>query len=259
MKSKLLEKLFSLQGKNALITGGYRGIGRIIAETYAELGANVAIVARNREKCELAASELAQKYGGKAIGLPLNVRDAKMADSIVGQIADTFGGIDILINNAGIAGAEKEIVRMSDEEIDEIMNINFRGCFIMARAVARIMIKQQSGKIINMASILGKIAARNMAGYCASKGAVIQLTRVLALELAHNNIQVNTLCPGYFSSDINREFFASEKGREFIKRMIPVNRPGELSELKSTAIYLATCPAFLTGTEIYIDGGHTIF
>jgi NAD(P)-dependent dehydrogenase (short-subunit alcohol dehydrogenase family) len=120
------------------------------------------------------------------------------------------------------------------------------------------MVKQKSGKIINVASILGKISARNMAGYCASKAAVIQLTRVMALELMRDNIQVNALCPGYILTDFNRDFFDSEVGKGLIKKMIPLNRVGRLDELKSTALYMATCPAFMTGVEIYIDGGHTI-
>jgi gluconate 5-dehydrogenase len=120
------------------------------------------------------------------------------------------------------------------------------------------MAERKSGKIINISSILGKIAARNMSGYCASKSAVIQLTKVMALELIRDNVQVNALCPGYFLTEFNRDFFNSEAGRKMIKKMIPINRVGELEELKSTALYLANCPAFLTGTELYIDGGHTI-
>jgi gluconate 5-dehydrogenase len=120
------------------------------------------------------------------------------------------------------------------------------------------MSQQKSGKIINVASILGKIAARNMLGYCASKAAVIQLTRVMALELMRDNVQVNALCPGYILTDFNQEFFNSEVGQKMVKKMIPINRVGQLSELQSIALYLATCPPFMTGGEFYIDGGHTI-
>jgi gluconate 5-dehydrogenase len=138
------------------------------------------------------------------------------------------------------------------------MNVDFRGIFLVSRAVAKRMAENKSGKIINISSILGKLAARNMAGYCSSKGAVIQLTRVMALELMRDNVQVNVLCPGYFLTEFNREFFNSDAGKSLIKKMIPINRVGNLEELRSTALYLATCPAFLTGAEIYIDGGHTI-
>jgi NAD(P)-dependent dehydrogenase (short-subunit alcohol dehydrogenase family) len=258
MASDLLERLFSLKGKTALITGGYKGIGRSIAETYAEAGADVAVVARNLLGCQEAAREIAGKYGVKAVGKSLDVNDSKMVDRVVQEIVSELGRIDILVNSAGIPGSEKPVLKMTDEDMDAVMNVDFRGTFLVSRAVAQVMIKQKSGKIVNVSSILGKIAARNMAGYCASKAAVIQLTRVMALELLRDNIQVNALCPGYILTEFNRDFFESEAGKGLIKKMIPLNRVGTLDELKSTALYLATCPAFLTGAELYIDGGHTI-
>ena len=120
------------------------------------------------------------------------------------------------------------------------------------------MVKRRSGRIINIASVLGQIVARNMAAYCSSKAAVIQLTKVMALELIRDNIQVNALCPGYFRTDLNSEFFDSEPGEKLIKKIIPINRVGNLEELRSTALYLATVPAFLTGAVLNIDGGHTL-
>jgi len=258
MASELLEKLFSLKGKTALITGGYKGIGRSIAETFAEAGADVAVVARNLLGCQEAAREIAGKYGVKAIGKSLDVNDSKMVDRVVQEIVGELGRIDILVNSAGIPGSEKPVLKMTDTDMDEVMNVDFRGTFLVSRAVAQVMIKQKSGKIINVSSILGKIAARNMAGYCASKAAVIQLTRVMALELLRDNIQVNALCPGYILTEFNRDFFESEAGKGLVKKMIPLNRVGTLDELKSTALYLASCPSFLTGAELYIDGGHTI-
>jgi NAD(P)-dependent dehydrogenase (short-subunit alcohol dehydrogenase family) len=188
----------------------------------------------------------------------MDVHDSLSVNTFIQEVVNEFGGIDILVNSAGISGNEKPVLKMTDEELDDVMNVDFRGTFLTSRAAARIMIKRKSGKIINISSILGKIAARNMAGYCASKAAVIQLTRVMALELVRDNIQVNALCPGYFLTDFNRDFFESEAGISFIKKMIPLNRVGQLEELRSTALYLATCPPFLTGSEIYVDGGHTI-
>jgi len=258
MASELLERLFSLKGKTALITGGYKGIGRSIAETYAEAGADVAVVARNLLGCQEAAREIAAKYGVRAVGKSLDVNDSKMVDRVVQEIVSALGKIDILVNSAGIPGSEKPVLKMTDTDMDEVMNVDFRGTFLVSRTVAQVMIKQKSGKIINVSSILGKIAARNMAGYCASKAAVIQLTRVMALELLRDNIQVNALCPGYILTEFNRDFFESEAGKGLVKKMIPLNRVGTLDELKSTALYLATCPAFLTGAELYIDGGHTV-
>jgi NAD(P)-dependent dehydrogenase (short-subunit alcohol dehydrogenase family) len=258
MASDLLERLFSLKGKTALVTGGYKGIGRSIAETFAEAGADVAVVARNLLGCQEAAREIAGKYGVRAVGKSLDVNDSKMVDRVVQEIVNELGRIDILVNSAGIPGSEKPVVKMTDTDMDEVMNVDFRGTFLVSRTVSQVMIKQKSGKIINVSSILGKIAARNMAGYCASKAAVIQLTRVMALELLRDNIQVNALCPGYILTEFNRDFFESDAGKGLVKKMIPLNRVGTLDELKSTALYLAGCPSFLTGAELYIDGGHTI-
>lgn len=258
MGLELLERLFSLKGKKALVTGGYRGIGRTIAETYAEAGADVAVVARNLSKCKKAAKQIAASFNVNAIGMFMDVSDTNSVEQVIREIAREFGRIDILVNSAGIPGSEKPVLEMSDDDMDKVMNVDFRGTFLVSRAVAKFMTEQKSGKIINISSILGKIAARNMAGYCASKAAVIQLTRVMALELLPYNIQVNVLCPGYILTEFNSKFFNSDVGKEFIKRKIPLNRTGNLDELKSTALYLATCPAFFTGAELCIDGAHSI-
>jgi NAD(P)-dependent dehydrogenase (short-subunit alcohol dehydrogenase family) len=253
-----LEKYFPLRGKVAVITGGYRGIGLAMAEVYAEAGVNLALVARNLAGCQAASQRLQKEYGVKTMGRSMDVRDTQLVNRTIQEIAREFGRIDILVNCAGVAGSEKPVLKMTDEDLDDIMNINFRGTFLASRAAAQIMVKQKSGHIINIASILGKIAVRNMVGYCASKAGVIQLTRVLALELMRDNVQVNALCPGYFLTDLNREFFESETGKAFVKKMIPMNRIGKVEELKSIALYLATCPSFMTGAEIYMDGGHSI-
>jgi NAD(P)-dependent dehydrogenase (short-subunit alcohol dehydrogenase family) len=257
MRGTLLKKLFSLKGKTALITGGYRGIGRLFADTYAEAGADVAVVARSLEGCQQAAAEIGHQFGVKTLAKAMDVHQANDVNRIVQEVIDDLGKIDILVNSAGISGSQKPVLEMNDEDMDDVMTVDFRGVFITSRAVAQHMSTRKCGKIINISSILGKLAARNMSGYCASKAAVIQLTKVMALELVRDNIQVNVLCPGYFLTDFNRDFFNSDAGRNLVKKMIPINRVGELEELRSTALYLATCPAFLTGAEIYIDGGHT--
>jgi NAD(P)-dependent dehydrogenase (short-subunit alcohol dehydrogenase family) len=258
MGAGLLENLFSLKGEVALVTGGYRGIGLMFSETYAEAGADVVIAARTMEKCSEVASELSRKHGVGAAGKRLDIHDLESVDALVTETIDKFGKIDILVNCAGVPGSEKPVLDMTDQDIDDVMGVDFRGTFLTCRAVGAEMAKRGKGKIINVSSVLGKISARNMSGYCASKAAVIQLTRVLALELMSDNIQVNALCPGYFLTDFNRDFFQSDFGKAFVKKMIPLNRVGDVDELRSTALYLATCPAFLTGAEIYVDGGHGI-
>jgi gluconate 5-dehydrogenase len=229
-----------------------------MAETYAAAGASVVLAARNLEGCRSAAEKIAESYGVKAAGKALDVKDSKLVDGVVTDVEAEFGTIDILVNCAGIAGGEKPVLKMTDADLDEVMNVDFRGTFVVSRAAGRVMARQKRGKIINVASVLGKIATRNLLGYCASKAAVIQLTKVMALELMRDNVQVNALCPGYFQTDINKDFFASEAGQKMVKKMIPINRVGELCELQSIALYLATCPPFVTGAEFYIDGGHTL-
>jgi NAD(P)-dependent dehydrogenase (short-subunit alcohol dehydrogenase family) len=258
MAEDMLEKLFSLKNKTALITGGYRGIGLLFAETYAEAGANVVLSARTLEACIASAKAIEAKYGVKAMGIGMDVNDGQTVDSAIQKVIGEFGTIDILVNSAGISGQQKPVAEMTDADMDEVMNVDFRGTFLVSRAVSREMMKSKSGKIINVASVLGKVAARYMAGYCSSKAAVISFSKVLALELLRHNIQVNVLCPGYFVTEFNRDFLSSEAGKGMIKKMVPTGRPGELEELKSTALYLATCPPFLTGSEIYIDGGQTL-
>jgi NAD(P)-dependent dehydrogenase (short-subunit alcohol dehydrogenase family) len=258
MSDEIFRELFSLSGKTALITGGYRGIGRLFADTFAEAGADVAIVARSKENCERAASDIRERFKVKSIGKAMDVHRAAEVDRVVQEVIDAFGRIDILVNSAGISGSRQPVLKMTDEEMDEVMSVDFRGIFLTSRAAAKHMSSNRSGKIINISSILGKLAARNMSGYCASKAAVIQLTKVMALELIRDNVQVNVLCPGYFLTEFNREFFDTDAGQNLIRKMIPINRVGNLDELRSTALYLATCPAFLTGAEIYVDGGHTV-
>ncbi|MBI5579073.1 MAG: SDR family NAD(P)-dependent oxidoreductase [Deltaproteobacteria bacterium] len=258
MSGNLLINLFSLKGKTALITGGYKGIGRLFADTYAEAGADVAIVARSLEGCQRAAMEIREKFGVKTLWKAMDVNKTHEVNRIVQEIVDELGKVDILVNSAGISGSQKPVLKMTDEDIDEVMAVDFRGVFAASRAVAKHMSIRKCGKIINISSVLGKLAARDMSGYCASKAAVTQLTKVMALELIRDNIQVNVLCPGYFLTEFNRGFFDSDAGKNLVKKMIPIDRVGDLEELRSTALYLATCPAFLTGAEIYVDGGHSI-
>jgi NAD(P)-dependent dehydrogenase (short-subunit alcohol dehydrogenase family) len=258
MGNDFFEKLFTLKGKTALITGGYRGIGLTFSETYAEAGADLIITARSLQGCQGAAKEIADKYGVKAVGKAMDVHNSNVVNSVVQDIVKEFGKIDILVNCAGIPGNQRPVHEMTDQDLDDVLNVDFRGTFLASRAVAQVMIQQKSGKIINISSIMAKITARNLAGYSASKAAVNMLTRAMALELMRYNVQVNVLMPGYFLTPFNKEFFETETGKNLIKKMIPMNRVGNVDELKSTALYLATCPAFLTGAEIIIDGGHTI-
>jgi NAD(P)-dependent dehydrogenase (short-subunit alcohol dehydrogenase family) len=188
----------------------------------------------------------------------MDVTNVTMVDAGVRGVIDRFGEIDVLVNCAGISGRGKPILEMADGDMTEVMNVVFYGTFFVSRAVGRVMARRRSGKIINVSSVLGTLAARNQGGYCASKAAVVQLTRVLALELMDDNVQVNVISPGYFATDFTREFLEGPAGEKFLASKIPAKRAGHVDEIQSTALYLATCPPFLVGAEIRIDGGHSL-
>jgi NAD(P)-dependent dehydrogenase (short-subunit alcohol dehydrogenase family) len=250
--------MFDLTGKVAIVTGGYHGIGRGIAEGLAEAGANIVICARNSQRCVETCEEIG-KMGVRTLGVRCDITRAEEITEMVRKTAEGMGRIDILVNNAGVGGSEKPILKMSEEDWDCAVDIDLKGAFLCARAVVPEMIKQGGGKIINVASIAAMIGMPNMAAYCASKGGMVQLTKVMALEFIRHNIQVNALCPGYFLTPMNRKFFESEVGQKVVQRNIPMNRTGRVEELKGTAIYLASAATnFMTGSCIVIDGGQTI-
>jgi NAD(P)-dependent dehydrogenase (short-subunit alcohol dehydrogenase family) len=254
----LLDDLFGLEGKTALVVGGHKGIGRVFSDTYAMAGANVVVAARTLDACRALAALLEQKYGVRTTACAMDVRDVDSVRSVVDEVVGEYGSIDILVNSAGIGGSEAPVIATLEKDLDDLMEVNFRGTFSTCRAVAPHMKERRSGHIINVSSVLGRIAAKNLAPYCSSKAAVNQLTKVLALELAAHNVSVNALCFGYFLTDLNRDFFDSDTGRAMVKRMIPLQRLGDLGEIRSTALYVATCPPFLTGAELLMDGGHSI-
>ena len=253
-----ISKMFDLTGKVALVTGGYKGIGGVFSRVLSEAGADVVISARNEDACKKTAKELKDKYGTNAIGCHVDVASKESVKGLLSFIEKEFGKIDILVNAAGISGIEKPTVELTEEEFDQVFSVDFKGTLFCSQEAAKIMIKQKSGKIINVSSVGGKFAIPNLAPYSVSKAGVLQLTKAMALELARYNIQVNALCPGYFLTDMNKDFFESDRGKRYIKERIPLRRVGQLEELETTVLYLATAPPFLTGTEIIIDGAQSI-
>jgi NAD(P)-dependent dehydrogenase (short-subunit alcohol dehydrogenase family) len=251
--------MFDLTGKVAIVTGGYQGIGRGIAEGLAEAGSDVVICARKYDRCVDACSEI-EKLGVKTLPVRCDISKTEEVRNLVSESVKEMGRIDILVNNAGVGGSEKPVIEMSDEDWDHAVNIDLRGAFLCSREAAKAMIKQGGGKIINVSSIAGFIAMANMSAYCASKGGLLQLTKVIALEFIRYNIQVNALCPGYFLTPLNRTLFESEVGQKIIKKNIPMGRLGNPEELKGTAIYLASSATdFMTGSAIVIDGGQLLW
>ena len=255
-----IAEMFDLSGKVAVVTGGHSGIGKGIAEGLADAGADIVICARRFDRCQEVCSEIEEQYGVKCLPVKCDVSNTAEVNSLIETAVGEFGKVDILVNSAGVGGSEKPVLEMSDADWDSTMDIMLRGAFLCSRAAAREMVKQKSGKIINIASIYAFIASRNMVAYCASKGGLIQLTRVMALELTRDNIQVNAICPGYFHTPMNYEFFSSEAGKKLVQRNIPVQRLGNVDELKGIAIYLASASSsFTTGAAIIVDGGQSLW
>ena len=250
--------MFDLSGRVAIVTGGYHGIGRALAEGLAEAGSAVVLAARNYQRC-LEACAAIGKMGVKTFPIRCDITKREEVEDLVQKTVQEMGKINILVNNAGVGGSEKPILKMSDEDWDYAVNTDLKGAFLCARAAVPEMIKQGGGKIINVASITAMIGIPNMSAYCASKAGLVQLTKVMALEFMHYNIQVNALCPGYFLTPMNQKFFESEIGQKVVQKNIPMNRLGRVEELKGTAIYLASSATnFMTGTCLVIDGGQTI-
>jgi NAD(P)-dependent dehydrogenase (short-subunit alcohol dehydrogenase family) len=248
---------FNLTGKVAIITGGARGIGRGLAEGLADAGATIVLSARRLNVLEEACKEIADRAGVPTYPHRLDITSTEEINVLVQDVVEKFGHVDILVNNAGVGGSEKPILKMTEDDWDTTVAIDLRGIFVLTQAVAKQMVVQgKGGKVINVASIGGDIIFPNMSAYCASKGGVKQLTKVMALEWIRYNIQVNAIQPGYFETPMNTDFFATDIGKKIIKKNIPAGRLGQMEDMRGLAVYLAS-PAsdFMTGSCIIIDGG----
>lgn len=252
-----MKALGSLDGKAALITGASSGLGRHFAEVLARAGARVALAARRVNQLEGARAALAEA-GAEAVTVALDVTDAASVRAAIAKAAERLGGLDVLVNNAGVT-VNKPVLDHTEEDWDFVTGTNLKGAFLVANEAARLM--RQSGKggsIVNIASILGLRVAGNLAAYAASKAGLVQLTKAMALELARYSIRVNALCPGYIETDLNRDFFASEAGQTLIKR-VPQRRLGQLKDLDGPLLLLCSdASAYMTGAVIAVDGGHLV-
>lgn len=249
-------EIFSLKGKKAFISGASRGLGREVALTLADAGADVALAARNREALEETAV-LIREMGRKALVCPMDLVKLDEIENSVAEAIKFFGRLDILINNAGIAG-ESPLIDLTPEAWDRVMDTDLKGHVFCTQAVGRHMIGNRYGKIINIASIAGIMGIIYNSPYCAAKAGLILFTKTLALEWARYNIQVNALCPGYFLTDLNREFFQSPAGQKVINK-IPMRRVADSREIRGAALLLASeASSFITGSVLVVDGGHTI-
>lgn len=247
--------IHDLHGKVALVTGASSGLGEHFAEVLARAGAKVGLAARRTERLQALAQRIAEQ-GGQAAATPLDVSQPDSIVAAVASIEQALGPIDILVNNSGIA-LQKPALDTSAAEWDGLMNVNLKGAFLMATEVARGMRKHgRAGSIINIESILSFRQTQAVLAYATAKAGLTQLTRTLALELARYRIRVNGIAPGYFATDINREFFATEKGAELVKR-IPQRRVGLPEDLEGPLLLLASdASRYMTGTTLVVDGGH---
>lgn len=248
---------FDLRGRSAIVTGGSKGLGNAIAAGLASAGADVILTSRHGDEAAAAAAAIASDFGRRAIGVRSDVTSPSDCDALVEQTLDAFDRIDILVNNAGIV-VRGPIDEIPYEAFRAAQATNVDGTWLLSRAVVPHMRRARSGRIINLSSALGLVGLENRTPYATSKGAVVQLTRALALELAPFEITVNALCPGSFLTPMNEPFADAEPTRKFIARNVALGRWGRLEEIQGAAIFLASDAAsYVTGSVLTVDGGWT--
>lgn len=252
-----MAEAFDLTGRTAFVTGGTQGLGLAIARALAEAGAKVAITSRDERKAAEAAEALSRDTGGEVVGIAVEVTDEGSVTRAVEQAVGRFGSLDILVNNAGI-NIRKPILEYDEQTWDLVQATNLKAPFLCAKAAAPHMIKRQYGRIINMASMLGQVALPERSAYCSSKGGLIQLTKVMALEWAEHNITANAVCPGPFATDMNKVVIDNPEANRYFLDRLKVGRWGQPTELAGLIVYLASeSSGFMTGSALTIDGGWT--
>ncbi|HYB21378.1 MAG TPA: SDR family oxidoreductase [Thermodesulfobacteriota bacterium] len=252
-----VKEMFDLRGKVSIVTGGGKGIGQKMAEGLAEAGAQVVLCSRNVEKCQQAALEIS-RLGVKTLAIACDVKSPKEIQAVVDETIRTFGRIDILINNSGATwGATPEEYPLQGWQ--KVVETNLNGVFLFSQIAGRVMIRQKSGTIINIASIMGIVGTEPEAvdaiAYSASKGAVITFTKDLAAKWAKFNIRVNAIAPGWFPTDMSK-WIVENHGPKLLAH-IPMRRFGEGDELKGATVFLASdASRYVTGVILPVDGGY---
>lgn len=243
----------NFSGKTAVITGGYSGIGRAVAEKLASKGADIALVGIGSDEDKQAALKAVGDLGVKVEAYDCDVSDFAAGEAVIKQIIDEYGKIDILINNAGIT-RDKLMLNMTEEEFDAVIAVNLKGAFNMTKHVYKPFMRQRSGRIVNLASIVGLNGNAGQANYCASKAGVIGMTKAVAKELAARNVTVNAVAPGYIDTPMTQAL--SDKVKDEIAAMIPMKRRGLPEDVANVIAFLCSDYAsYVTGEVIRVDGG----
>lgn len=249
--------MLDLNNKTAIVSGGSKGIGKAIATKLAQAGANVVICSRKKENLDSAVNE-AESNGLTLIPIECNTSNNESIQSVVDHTLEKFNGVDILVNNAAANPYYGPILNSEDSHWDKIFDVNVKGYFNFAKACSKKMIANNSGKIINVASIAAKTPLEGLGIYNISKAAVVMLTKVLAKELGEYNINVNTLAPGLIKTDFSKALWENEDTHNKIVKSIPQGKMGSPDDISGMALYLASeASDFVTGSIFTVDGGIT--
>jgi 3-oxoacyl-[acyl-carrier protein] reductase len=242
----------ALDGKVAIITGSARGIGKEIAKKFLSEGAKVVISDVNAEAC----AETVKEFGANSIAIPCNVTVKAEVEKLVDETKAKLGSVDIVVNNAGVT-RDALFVRMKEEDWDLVLNINLKGTFLMSQAAAVVMMKQRSGKIVNIASVSGLFGNAGQANYASSKAGIVALTKVTARELASRGVNVNAIAPGFIRTAMTDKLTEDIKAN--INKQIPFGRMGEVEDIANTAVFLASDKSsYITGQTLAVCGGLTM-
>jgi len=243
--------MFQLNDKVAVVTGSARGIGKSIARKLAQYGADIILV-DVLDEVKNTAKEI-ETLGRRSLGLKKDITNLADVEELITEIVDKFSKIDMLINNAGIT-RDNLLIRMNEQEWDSVINVNLKGTFNCLKATSKVMMKQRSGKIVNISSVVGVMGNAGQANYAASKGGVISLTKSAAKELAGRGITVNAIAPGYIQTDMTKDL--PEKAKEMFLNVIPLKRPGTAEDVANVVVFLVSDFAnYITGQVIHVDGG----
>jgi NAD(P)-dependent dehydrogenase (short-subunit alcohol dehydrogenase family) len=249
--------LFRLDGRRALVTGGHKGLGLMMARALAEAGADVAVASRSLEACEQAAGDIARATGRRTAAFALDVTHGDAVAALATDVDRRFGPVDILVNNAGV-NVRGNVQDLSEADWDAVIDTNLKGPFLCSRAFGPAMASRGWGRVINLSSILGVVGLAGRAPYASSKAGIVNLTRVLALEWAGQGVTVNAIGPGPFATDMNLPLLNDPVKYQAFVQKIPMGRWGELHEIGGAAVFLASNAAsFVTGSLLLVDGGWT--